>query len=152
ATITLQAVANGTSPLTLTSVDVSGLDQAGIPRSIQGVTVHNGQIGVGAQASPSPSVSPTVSPSPSGTAVLSTETPTATPTATNTPPPSKGALSFEGPSGPVSVSTTATYTANIKVALDSGIRTRGMQFAITYDASKISVTKVDVGSLYTAWA
>jgi hypothetical protein len=152
ATITLKALGSGTSPLTLVNPDVSGLDQAGIPTSIQGLIVNNGQIVVGAQAGPSPSPSPGGSPTRGPTTIPSTETPTATATATGTAVPGDGALSFDQPSGTVTVSASATYTVNVKVALNSGVKSSGMQFALTYDATKINVTKVDVGSLYNDWA
>jgi hypothetical protein len=152
ATVSLQAIANGSSPLTLTDVAISGLDSGGNPVTIQGTAVHNAVVTVGASATATPSPTVLATSTTTRTPFPTFSTPTITPTVTSTPLTRKGSLSFDPPSKAVALSTSTTYSVDVKIALDPGVLSRGIQFGVIYDATRINVTRVDVGSLYSDWA
>src|SRR6202011_3381079 len=95
-------------------------------------------------------ITPTATPPPTVTSgPTDVATATGTPTVTATPLPVKGALSFELPN---SIAGQSTFTVNVKAALNADVLSRGMQFGLSFDQTKVNITRVDLGPLYKDWA
>jgi hypothetical protein len=63
-------------------------------------------------------------------------------------PPYTASLSLVGPSGPIAPG--AAF--DVQVILNSPVGSRGAQFGLTFDRSLVTVTGVDEGTYYSAWA